>query len=128
MYSSHINVFIDWVLCGSFLISFAGKYLAYDYCFPSLCGESGDTEGVPASFDHQLLKICVPHTEPDLFGPAFIEVGFWLLFSVLVFLQIFYLLLCSSHIRHTIVLKKHFQEDICNDYEHVLGKHLFPIL
>lgn len=73
---------MEFVACGSnllqpkfrFLISFAGKYLAYDYCFPSLCGESGDTEGVPASFDHQLLKICVPHTEPDLFGPAFIEV------------------------------------------------------
>ncbi|CAL5415847.1 unnamed protein product [Camellia sinensis] len=53
-----------------FLVSFAGKYLAYDYCVPPLCG---DTEGVTASFNHQLLKIYIPHTEPDLFGPAFIE-------------------------------------------------------
>ncbi|KAI8013984.1 Squamosa promoter-binding-like protein 7 [Camellia lanceoleosa] len=50
-----------------FLVSFAGKYLAYDYCVPPLCG---DTEGVTASFNHQLLKIYIPHTEPDLFGPA----------------------------------------------------------
>uniref|UniRef100_A0AB39A6L8 Squamosa promoter-binding protein n=1 Tax=Actinidia deliciosa TaxID=3627 RepID=A0AB39A6L8_ACTDE len=69
----------EFVACGSnllqpkfrFLISFAGKYLACDHCVPSL---SGDTEGVTASFDHQLLKIHIPHTEPDLFGPAFIEV------------------------------------------------------
>ncbi|GMP76814.1 hypothetical protein CsSME_00033330 [Camellia sinensis var. sinensis] len=54
-----------------FLVSFAGKYLAYDYCVPPLCG---DTEGVTATFNHQLLKIYIPHTEPDLFGPAFIEV------------------------------------------------------
>ncbi|KAL7178044.1 hypothetical protein ACSBR2_031244 [Camellia fascicularis] len=54
-----------------FLVSFAGKYLAYDCCVPPLCG---DTEGVTASFNHQLLKIYIPHTEPDLFGPAFIEV------------------------------------------------------
>ncbi|KAF5941694.1 hypothetical protein HYC85_019336 [Camellia sinensis] len=57
-----------------FLVSFAGKYLAYDYCVPPLCG---DTEGVTANFNHQLLKIYIPHTEPDLFGPAFIEVGFF---------------------------------------------------
>ncbi|THG02978.1 hypothetical protein TEA_011470 [Camellia sinensis var. sinensis] len=65
------NVFLDWDLDGRFLVSFAGKYLAYDYCVPPLCG---DTEGVTASFNHQLLKIYIPHTEPDLFGPAFIEV------------------------------------------------------
>ncbi|PSS33929.1 Squamosa promoter-binding-like protein [Actinidia chinensis var. chinensis] len=69
----------EFVACGSnllqpkfrFLISFAGKYLACDHCVPSL---SGDAEGVTTSFDHQLLKIDIPHTEPDLFGPAFIEV------------------------------------------------------
>ncbi|THG15386.1 hypothetical protein TEA_013492 [Camellia sinensis var. sinensis] len=55
-----------------FLVSFAGKCLAYDYCVPPLYG---DTEGVTASFNHQLLRIYIPHTEPDFFfGPAFIEV------------------------------------------------------
>ncbi|GMP60348.1 hypothetical protein CsSME_00023250 [Camellia sinensis var. sinensis] len=35
------------------LVSFAGKCLAYDYCVPPLYG---DTEGVTASFNHQLLR------------------------------------------------------------------------
>ncbi|XP_028074501.1 squamosa promoter-binding-like protein 7 isoform X2 [Camellia sinensis] len=47
-----------------FLVSFAGKCLAYDYCVPPLYG---DTEGVTASFNHQLLRIYIPHTEPDFF-------------------------------------------------------------
>lgn len=54
-----------------FLISFAGKYLPYDCCVASSHGQS---EGNPLAFDHQLYKICVPNTEPDHFGPAFIEV------------------------------------------------------
>ncbi|XP_052190238.1 squamosa promoter-binding-like protein 7 isoform X2 [Diospyros lotus] len=70
---------MEFMACGSnllqpkfrFLVSFAGKYMAYDYCVPTL---SGDTERVTANFNHQLLKIHIPHTEPDLFGPAFIEV------------------------------------------------------
>ncbi|KAI8561527.1 hypothetical protein RHMOL_Rhmol04G0347100 [Rhododendron molle] len=70
---------MEFVACGSnllqpkfrFLVSFAGKYLRCDYCVPSMCG---DSEGVTASSDHQLLKIYVPHSEPDLYGPAFIEV------------------------------------------------------
>ncbi|KAL6971378.1 Squamosa promoter-binding-like protein [Sarracenia purpurea var. burkii] len=70
---------MEFVACGSnllqskfrFLVSFGGKYLPYDYSVAPPCG---DTEGVTASFDHQLLKIYIPHTEPNLFGPAFIEV------------------------------------------------------
>lgn len=54
-----------------FLISFAGKYLPYYCCVASSHGQS---EGNPLAFDHQLYKIYVPHTEPDCFGPAFIEV------------------------------------------------------
>ncbi|KAG5554897.1 hypothetical protein RHGRI_012454 [Rhododendron griersonianum] len=70
---------MEFVACGSnllqpkfrFLVSFSGKYLRCDYCVPSMCG---DSEGVTASSDHQLLKIYVPRSEPDLYGPAFIEV------------------------------------------------------
>ncbi|KAJ0092186.1 hypothetical protein Patl1_25532 [Pistacia atlantica] len=70
---------MEFVACGSnllqhklrFLISFAGKYLPYDCCVASSHGQS---EGDPLAFDHQLYKIYVPHTEPDHFGPAFIEV------------------------------------------------------
>lgn len=72
----------DGDLDGRFLVSFAGKYLRCDYCVPSMCG---DSEGVTASSDHQLLKIYVPRSEPDLYGPAFIEVGFELLFHIVVF-------------------------------------------
>ena len=59
--------------CSRFLVSFAGKYLAHDYCVAS---KHGQTEGDTASsFNHQLYKICIPRTEPDLCGPAFVEVG-----------------------------------------------------
>ncbi|XAR54570.1 hypothetical protein NMG60_11029771 [Bertholletia excelsa] len=67
---------MEFVACGSyllqpkfrFLVSFAGKYLAYDFSVPPVCGDP------ETSFDHQLLKINIHHTEPDLFGPAFVEV------------------------------------------------------
>ncbi|KAL5852517.1 hypothetical protein ACOSQ3_007635 [Xanthoceras sorbifolium] len=70
---------MEFFACGSnflqpkfrFLISFAGKYLPYDFCIASPHFQS---EGGPHTFDHQLYKIYVPHTEPNLFGPAFIEV------------------------------------------------------
>ncbi|KAM4126689.1 hypothetical protein ACJW30_02G033600 [Castanea mollissima] len=71
---------MEFVACGSnliqskfrFLVSFAGKYLAHDYCVAS---KHGQTEGDTASsFNHQLYKICIPQTEPDLCGPAFVEV------------------------------------------------------
>lgn len=55
-----------------FLLSFSGKYLAYDY---SPASSRVQTEGITASnLDHQLYKIQVPHTEADCFGPLFIEV------------------------------------------------------
>ncbi|KAL0434564.1 UNVERIFIED_CONTAM: Squamosa promoter-binding-like protein 7 [Sesamum latifolium] len=68
---------MELVACGSyllqpnfrFLISFAGRYLAYNICVSS-CYEKGDVK----SSDHQLLKILVPQINMDLFGPAFIEV------------------------------------------------------
>ncbi|WRX21079.1 SBP domain - like 10 [Theobroma cacao] len=70
---------MEFVACGSnllqpkfrFLVSFAGRYLAYDYCVASPHVQS---KGDSPSCDHRLYKIHVPLTEPDLFGPAFIEV------------------------------------------------------
>nr|DAD37871.1 TPA_asm: hypothetical protein HUJ06_008512 [Nelumbo nucifera] len=71
---------MEFVACGSnlhqpkfrFLVSFAGKYLAYDYCI-SLQHEEIDCVAAH-NCDHQMYKIYIPHTEPTLFGPAFIEV------------------------------------------------------
>ncbi|XP_057959413.1 squamosa promoter-binding-like protein 7 [Malania oleifera] len=71
---------MEFIACGSnlspdkfrFLISFAGKYLPCDYCIAVPHGESeGNTD---CSYEHQLYKIYIAHTEPNLFGPAFIEV------------------------------------------------------
>ncbi|XP_022842520.1 squamosa promoter-binding-like protein 7 isoform X1 [Olea europaea var. sylvestris] len=70
---------LEFVACGSnllqpnfrFLVSFAGRYLAYDISVSSVACKS---EGDRSSLDHQLLKIHVPQTDPDIFGPAFIEV------------------------------------------------------
>ncbi|XP_073137994.1 squamosa promoter-binding-like protein 7 [Henckelia pumila] len=69
---------MEFVACGSnllqprfrFLMSFAGKYLAYDICVSSACCKKGEND----SFNHQLVKIYVPQTDVDLFGPAFVEV------------------------------------------------------
>lgn len=55
------------------LVSFAGKYLACDYCASSLRDQT--KEETASSCNHQLFNIHVPQTEPDLFGPAFVEVG-----------------------------------------------------
>ncbi|KAE8677627.1 SC35-like splicing factor 28 isoform 1 [Hibiscus syriacus] len=70
---------MEFVACGSnllqpkfrFLVSFAGRYLLDDYCVAST--HVHGKEDSP-SCDHQLFKIYVPKTEPDLFGPVFIEV------------------------------------------------------
>ncbi|KAL6532283.1 Squamosa [Orobanche gracilis] len=69
---------MEFVACGSdllqpqfrFLISFAGRYQAYNICVSSLCCMNGDGK----SFDHQRVKISVPQTDASLVGPAFIEV------------------------------------------------------
>ncbi|KAK4425781.1 Squamosa promoter-binding-like protein 7 [Sesamum alatum] len=69
---------MEFVACGSdllqpkfrFLVSFAGRYLAYNICVSSPCCKKGDSN----SFDHQLVKISVPQTDINSFGPAFIEV------------------------------------------------------
>lgn len=54
-----------------FLVSFGGRYLGNDInVVPSDCKIEGDS----SSMEHQLLKIHVPRTEADLFGPAFVEV------------------------------------------------------
>lgn len=65
---------------GRLLVSFSGKYLKYDYCVASPHNWTGD--GISCAFDSQLYKIYVPYTEPNLFGPAFIEVviNWWILF------------------------------------------------
>ncbi|GMI64115.1 SQUAMOSA PROMOTER BINDING PROTEIN-LIKE 7, squamosa promoter binding protein-like 7 [Hibiscus trionum] len=70
---------MEFVACGSnllqpkfrFLVSFAGRYLPNDYCVAST--HVHGKEDSPTC-DHQLFKIYVPQTEPDLFGPVFIEV------------------------------------------------------
>ncbi|XWS13986.1 hypothetical protein CRYUN_Cryun36dG0085300 [Craigia yunnanensis] len=71
---------MEFVACGSnllqpkfrFLVSFAGRYLPYDYCVASTHVQSKEDS---PSCGHRLYKIFVPQTEPDLFGPAFIEEG-----------------------------------------------------
>ncbi|XP_039048807.1 squamosa promoter-binding-like protein 7 isoform X2 [Hibiscus syriacus] len=70
---------MEFVACGSnllhpksqILVSFAGRYLPYDYHVASSNVHS--KEDYP-SCDHQLYKIYAPQTEPDIYGPAFIEV------------------------------------------------------
>ncbi|XP_038723090.1 squamosa promoter-binding-like protein 7 [Tripterygium wilfordii] len=71
---------IEFVACGSnlfepksrFLVSFAGNYLPNDY---SVASPHGQSEGdKPCHFGHQLCKIHIRLTEPNHFGPAFIEV------------------------------------------------------
>ncbi|XP_068659639.1 squamosa promoter-binding-like protein 7 [Aristolochia californica] len=74
------------VACGSnlrqskfrFLVSFAGKYLVHDSCITIhqreiSCSDVNVGESSDGS-DHEIFRICIPQTEPDLFGPAFIEV------------------------------------------------------
>ena len=60
------------VIHGRLLVSFSGKYLKYKYCVASPHNWAGD--GISCAFDSQLYKICVPLTESNIFGPAFIEV------------------------------------------------------
>nr|QTM66375.1 squamosa promoter-binding-like protein SPL5 [Osmanthus fragrans] len=69
---------MEFVACGTnllqpqfrFLVSFGGRYLAYNICVLSVGRKKeGDTNA-----DHQLLKIYVPPTDLYLFGPAFLEV------------------------------------------------------
>lgn len=66
------------IYCGRLLVSFCGEYLSHKSSVSSSCSK---TEEDSSSSDHQLLKISVPQTQLDLFGPAFIEVK--LTFSML---------------------------------------------
>lgn len=69
---------MEFVACGSdllqpkfrFLVSCAGRYMAYNICVSSLCCKKGDN----TYFSHQLVKISIPQTDMNLSGPAFIEV------------------------------------------------------
>ncbi|OVA11415.1 Transcription factor [Macleaya cordata] len=77
---------MEFVACGSnllqpkfrFLISFAGRYLPYNYRFAISHGKTASCHGNEVNSaqccDHQIYKIYIPKTEPKLFGPAFIEV------------------------------------------------------
>ncbi|KAL7596315.1 hypothetical protein Lser_V15G27956 [Lactuca serriola] len=70
---------IEFLACGSnllqprlrFLVSFAGKYMTNEASVSPSCNQS---ETSTTNLDHQLLKISIPHTELDVFGPGFIEV------------------------------------------------------
>ncbi|KAL0376509.1 UNVERIFIED_CONTAM: Squamosa promoter-binding-like protein 7 [Sesamum calycinum] len=55
---------------GWFLVSFAGRYLAYNICVSSPCCKKGERN----TSGHQLVKISVPQTDMNYLGPAFIEV------------------------------------------------------
>ncbi|KAI5572600.1 hypothetical protein BDE02_10G023000 [Populus trichocarpa] len=69
---------MEFVVCGSnllqpkfrFLVSFAGKYLAHDFCvaLPQVHTKGG------SGLHHQLYKILTHCIEPNLLGPLFIEV------------------------------------------------------
>lgn len=71
---------MEFFACGSnllqpkfrLLVSFYGKYLKCEYCAPSPHNSAEDN--ISCAFDNQLYKICVPHIEENLLGPAFIEV------------------------------------------------------
>lgn len=77
---------MEFLACGSnlihsrfrFLVSFAGRYLAYDDCVAILYERTGlcnDTdEDNDKQCEHQMYKICVTTTDPTLSGPAFVEV------------------------------------------------------
>ncbi|KAL0414659.1 UNVERIFIED_CONTAM: Squamosa promoter-binding-like protein 7 [Sesamum radiatum] len=69
---------MEFVACGSyllqpkfrFLVSFAGRYLAYNICVSSPRCKKGEIN----NFNHQLVKISVPQTDMNFLGPAFLEV------------------------------------------------------
>ncbi|GMH29282.1 hypothetical protein Nepgr_031125 [Nepenthes gracilis] len=71
---------MDLVACGSnlvqtkfrSLVSFAGKYLAHEFYVVFPHGKAEVDASV--SFNCQWCRIHVPYTEPECFGPAFIEV------------------------------------------------------
>ncbi|XP_058077484.1 squamosa promoter-binding-like protein 7 [Magnolia sinica] len=77
---------MEFVACGNnlfqpkfkFLVSFAGRYLAYDSCISIPQGKTRSChdgkEDSTHSSDHELFKIYIPSTESNLFGPVFIEV------------------------------------------------------
>lgn len=46
----------------------------------SVSPSCNQSETSTTNLDHQLLKISIPHTELDVFGPGFIEVSFRLYF------------------------------------------------
>lgn len=74
---------------GRFLVSFSEKYLADDFCISSCHKIEGDS----SSLDHQLLKVNVPQTNADLFGPAFIEVrNKWSIIIYSIFASIIYII------------------------------------
>ena len=58
---------------GRLLVSFSGRYLKSEYCVTTPHSWTG--ENISCAFENQLYKIYIPHTEPNLLGPAFIEVG-----------------------------------------------------
>ncbi|KAK7412609.1 hypothetical protein VNO78_04104 [Psophocarpus tetragonolobus] len=71
---------MEFVACGSnlqqpkfrLLVSFSGKYLKCEYCVPS--PHNWTEDNISCAFNNQLYKVYIPHTEENLFGPAFIEV------------------------------------------------------
>ncbi|KAK9139495.1 hypothetical protein Scep_009176 [Stephania cephalantha] len=77
---------VEFVACGSsllqpkfrLLVSFCGRYLAYDHCLAISHGKAEfcptTKEDAERSSDHQLYKVYIPKTEQNLFGPAFVEV------------------------------------------------------
>ncbi|MQL76886.1 hypothetical protein Taro_009278 [Colocasia esculenta] len=76
---------VEFVACGSnllrhkfrFLVSFAGRYLHNEFCGVVSHGmiKSGhEIRDDVHSSEHQIIMIRIHTTEPDMFGPAFVEV------------------------------------------------------
>ncbi|KAG6528372.1 hypothetical protein ZIOFF_010527 [Zingiber officinale] len=80
---------LEFIACGSnlgqpklrFLLSFCGKYLKHE------------VEQITTSSEHELFRIKVKHTDPEVLGPAFVEVC--CLFEIEVCMGFFYIHLKS---------------------------------
>ncbi|KAK8951420.1 Squamosa promoter-binding-like protein 9 [Platanthera zijinensis] len=77
---------VEFIACGSnldqpklrFLVSFAGKYLVCDafrvITHQKVRCDGGNSVASSNNRGHEMFRINVKHTNPDVFGPAFIEV------------------------------------------------------
>nr|ABD96886.1 hypothetical protein [Tarenaya spinosa] len=67
----YLNNMIFRLMRGKFLVSFSGKYLPYNYSVISSPNQDGKSSRCCCN---KLYKINVVNSDPNLFGPAFVEV------------------------------------------------------